>query len=69
MHYIMRIIPCYQRVLEDSVLKVQLIYNAMLVSGIQQSYSVIYIYIYSFSYSFPIMVYHRILNIVPCAIQ
>ena len=39
----------------------QLIYNAVLVSGVQQSDSVIYIY--SFSYSFSS--YYTILNIVP----
>ena len=29
----------------------------------------LYTYIHSFFISFPIMVYHKILNIVPCAIQ
>ena len=52
------------------LIEVQLIYSVVLVSGIQQSDSVMhtYIYIYSFSYS-SIMVYYRILNIVPRAIQ
>ena len=43
------------------LIEVLLIYN---VSGVQQSDSVIYIYIFFF-----IMVYYRILNIVPYAIQ
>ena len=37
-------------------IEVQLIYNAVLVSGIQQSHSVIHIYLHSFSDSFPIQV-------------
>ena len=58
--------------------EVQLIYNVVLVCGIQQSDSVsyiymclyIYIYIYIFFFIFfSIVVYYRILNIVPCAIQ
>ena len=61
-------------------------YNVVLVSGIQQSDSVIYIYIYTYIYIciytyvyvyihtfffifFSIVVYHRILNIVPRDIQ
>ena len=50
-----------------------LTYNAMLISTVQQNDSVIYIlyiYIYTFFVTFfSILVYHRILNIVPCAIQ
>ena len=46
-----------------------LIYNIVLISGAQQSDSVI-IYIYPrFKIFFSIMVYHSILNIVLCAIQ
>ena len=56
-----------------------LIYNVVLVSAVQQSdsfiYMCIYIYIYIYIYIhilflmfFSIMVYQRILNIVPCAI-
>ena len=48
-------------------IKVQLIYSVILISTIQQSDSVIYTYTFFFIF-FPIMVYHRILNIVPCAI-
>ena len=52
--------------------EVQLIHNVVLISAVQQSDSVIHIYIYiyihSFSYSFP-LVYHRILDIVPCVMQ
>ena len=50
-----------------------LIYSVMLASGIQQSDSDIYIYIYViyifFFIFFSIMVYYRLLNIVPYAIQ
>ena len=51
-----------------SFIEVYLIYNVVLVSAVQQSDSLIHIYIYIFIY-FSIMVYQRILNIVPCAIQ
>ena len=44
---------------------VELIYNVVLVSGIQQSYS---LYIF-FSRFFSIIGYYRILAIVPCAVQ
>ena len=40
----------------------------MLISAIQKSGSIIHIYTFFFIF-FSIMVYHRILNIVPCAIQ
>ena len=46
--------------------------NALLISAVEQSDSVIhYIYIYTFIFFifFSIMVYHRTLNIVPYAIQ
>ena len=46
---------------------VKLIYNVVLVSAVQQSESVIHIYILPIIYSN--MVYHRILNIVPCVMQ
>ena len=42
-------------------------YNAVLISAIQQNYS-LYIHIYVFIFT-SIMVYHRILNIVICALQ
>ena len=53
----------------------------MLISVVQQSDSVLYIYIYTYTHThiyiyiyilfhiLSIMVYHRVLNIVPCAIQ
>ena len=42
----------------------------MLLSDIQQSDSVVHIYIYIFFFIFfSILVYYRVLNIVPCAIQ
>ena len=47
-------------------IEVKLIYNVVLISAVQQSDSVIHI---SFFIFFSIMVYHKILNIVPCAIQ
>ena len=46
-------------------IEVQLIYNVVLISTIQQSDSVVHIYTFFFIF-FSIMVYHRILNIVPC---
>ena len=48
-------------------IEVQLTYN-VLVSVIQQSDSVMHIHTFS-SICFSIMVCHRIMNIVPCAIQ
>ena len=48
--------------------RTQLIYNGVLIYAVEQSDSVI-IYAYYFFIFFSIMVYHRILNIVPCAIQ
>ena len=45
-----------------------LIYNVLLISVVQQSDSVLHICIYSFFILLSIMVYHRILNIVFCAI-
>ena len=52
----------------------QLIYSVVLISTVEQRDSVIYIYIYVYTHTFffiffSIMVYHRVLNIVPCAIQ
>ena len=44
----------------------KLIYNVVLVSGVQQSDSFMHIYIL---FHIPFMVYYRILNIVPCAIH
>ena len=38
----------------DGLVEVQFIYNVVLVSGVQQSDSVIHICIYSFSDSFPL---------------
>ena len=43
----------------------ELIYNVVLVSGVQQSDSVIHIFFLFFS----IMVYLGILNIIPCVMQ
>ena len=49
-------------------IEVYFIYN-VLISVVQQSESYIYIYRYiCFFIFFSIMLYHRILNIVPCAI-
>ena len=52
-------------------IEILLNYKVMLVSGVQQSDSVTYIYIHTYIFFFmlfSIMVYHRILNIVPSAI-
>ena len=43
---------------------VELIYSVMLISVVQQSDSVIHIYIF-----FSVMIYDRILNMVPCVLQ
>ena len=44
--------------------------NVVLVSGVQQNDSVIYTYTYMWLFIFfSIMVYYRILNILPCAIE
>ena len=56
------------------LIELWLVYNAMLVSGVQQSDSVIcisiYLSIYLFFFRFfSIIGYYKILNIVPCAIQ
>ena len=45
----------------------QLNYNVVLITAMQQSDSVTHVYI--LFHIFSIMVYHRILNTVPCAIQ
>ena len=52
----------------SSSIEVELIYNVVLVSGVQQSDSLIHIPTFFFVF-FAIMVYHRIFNIVPCALQ
>ena len=50
-----------------STIEVQLIYNIVLVSGVQQIDLIICVC--SLFHIFSIMVYHRILNISPCAVQ
>ena len=47
-------------------IEIQLLYNAVLISVVHKNYSVMRIYTYIFFFT---MVYHRILNIIPCAIQ
>ena len=60
-------------------MKVWLIYNVVLISTVWHTQLHIYIYIYTHTHTqththtfffifFSIMVYHKILNIVPCAI-
>ena len=58
------------------LIEVQLIYHVVLVSGIQESDSVLHVYIYIYIYIFffryfSIIGYYKILNtlIVPCAMQ
>ena len=43
-----------------------MIYNVVLISAVQQSDSVDFFFFFIF---FSIMVYHRIVNIVPCILQ
>ena len=56
-------------------IEVQLIYNVVLISAVQPSDSGVYIHsvcvcVYTlFKTLFPTVVYYKILNIVPCAIQ
>ena len=47
------------------LIEVELIYNVLLVSGVQLSDLVIHIYLYQI----PIIDYYETLNLVPCAIQ
>ena len=47
-------------------IEVQLIYNVVLVSGVQQSQLYKYIFFFRF---FSIIGYYKILKIAPCAIQ
>ena len=49
-------------------IEVELIYNVVATSAVQQSDSVIHTYTFFFIL-FSVMVYPRILNIVPCAMQ
>ena len=51
-----------------SFIEVQLIYNVVLISAIQQSDSVIHICTFFLNIPFHVA-YHRLLNIVPWAIQ
>ena len=48
------------------LIEVQLIYNVVLVSGVQQSDSAIYIFFFRF---FSLIDYYKILSIFPCATQ
>ena len=57
-------------------IEVELIYNVVLVSRVQQSDSVLYIYIYIYTHThthsfsfFSIMIFYKILNTVCCTIQ
>ena len=57
-------------ILKKMYIGVELIYNVMLVSGVQQSDSVIHIFIYPFFFIFFSHIgYYRILSRAPCAIQ
>ena len=52
------------------LLKIQLIYNVVFVSGLQQSDWAIHTHTHTFfSRFFSMIGYYKILNIVPCAIQ
>ena len=54
--------------LQTFIIFLTLTYNVMLVSAVQQNDSVIHMCALFFVF-FSIMVYHKILNIVPCVIQ
>ena len=47
-------------------IEIYLIYNAVFISAVWQSITVIFVFSFIF---FSIVVYHKILNIVPCAVQ
>ena len=49
------------------LIEVQLIYNVVFITAIQQSDSVIHIHLFFFMV-FSTIVFHRILNVVPCAL-
>ena len=49
-------------------LGVELIYSVVVVSGVQHSDSVVCVCSFPFTF-FSILVYYKILNMVPCAIQ
>ena len=49
-------------------MEVELIDSVVLISAAQHSDSVIHVYTFSFIF-FSIMVYYRILTMVPCAVQ
>ena len=51
------------------IFEVELICSAVPVTAIQQGDSAIHIHTFFFNTFFSIMVYHRILNIGPCAVQ
>ena len=57
-----------QRDFLKNFIEIQLIYNVVLVSGLQQSDSVICICTFFFRF-FSIIGYYKILSRVPCAIQ
>ena len=60
----------YSSIFFKKNIEVQLIYNIVLVSAVQKIDSVLHIYIYiHFLILFSLMVCHKILNIIPCAIQ
>ena len=54
--------------LKLTLIGVYLLYNVVLISTVQKSDSVIHLYTLFFIF-FLIMVYHKILNTIPCAIQ
>ena len=59
-------------ILKFYFIEVYLTYNVVLISTVQQRDSVVYIHTYIYTYFFiffPIMIYHRILNMVPFVIQ
>ena len=49
------------------LIEVQFMYNTVLISALQKSDSVIHIYAFFFIF-FSLMVYHRVLNLVHCAL-
>ena len=58
----------FATIFKPFLIEVELIYNIVLVSSVQQSDSIIHKYIFFFRF-FSIVGYYKKLKIIPCAIQ
>ena len=64
---VLKYIKLVKETLSFFFIELWLIYTVVLVSGVQQSVSVVHVYIFFFML-FSTVVYHRILNVVPYAV-